>query len=493
MTVVARGRQSLHTRLHALPLRIRLVAILLGLLTIALLLLSLTTAYLTQRDLLSGIDAELRSVAAPVAQAALDDLGNNGDTSTLPTSYAFALMTPDGTPVHVVNPTGEDLHPALPPIPLTDQRVRTGEPFTVRSTDGDLQWRFVAGRVSNQGTFALGIPLRSVESTVARLLFTSGLISAAVLALCALIGWYAVSRAFRPLRQIEDTAAQIAKGDLTRRVPVSPADDEIASLGESLNVMLSHIEDSFEVREASRERMRQFVSDASHELRTPLATVRGYAELHRQGALPTAEATTAAFGRIEAEATRMAGLVEDLLTLARLDEEPQTVRTEIDLTVLAADAVADARARAPERVIRLTGVSRELAATPVWATEARLRQVVTNVVANALAHTPEGTPVEVRVGTVAGAAGDEAVLEVIDHGPGIPLQDRQKVFERFVRADKSRGRATGGGGTGLGLAIVAAIVQSHDGRVGLAETPGGGTTVVIHLPTGDSQPVPMEH
>jgi two-component system OmpR family sensor kinase len=493
MTVVARGRQSLHTRLHALPLRIRLVAILLGLLAIALLLLSLTTAYLTQRDLLSGIDAELRSVAAPVAQAALDDLGNNGDTSTLPTGYAFALMLPDGTPVHVVNPTGEDLHPALPPITLTDERVRTGEPFTVRSTDGDLQWRFVAGRVDKAaGTFALGLPLRSVQSTVVRLLFTSGLISAAVLALCALIGWYAVTRAFRPLRQIEDTAAQIAKGDLTRRVPVSPADDEIASLGESLNVMLAHIEDSFEVREASRERMRQFVSDASHELRTPLATVRGYSELHRQGALPNDEATTAAFGRIEAEATRMAGLVEDLLTLARLDEEPQTVRTEVDLTVLAADAVADARARAPERVIRLTGVSDELSATLVWATEARIRQVVTNVVANALAHTPDGTPVEVRVGTVSSVTGDEAVLEVIDHGPGIPVEDRQKVFERFVRADKSRGRASGGGGTGLGLAIVAAIVQAHGGRVGLAETPGGGTTVVIHLPTGDSQAAPME-
>lgn len=502
MTAVARGRESVLARLHALPLRVRLVAILLTLLTVALLLLSLTTAYLTQRDLRNGIDAELRSVAAPVAQAAIDDLGNNGDAATLPTGYAFALMLPDGTPVHVVNPTGERLHPALPPITLTDARVRSGEPFTVTSTDGELKWRFVAGRVGTAGTFALGLPLRSVEETVARLLLTSGLISAAVLALCALIGWYAVSRAFRPLRQIEDTAAQIAKGDLTRRVPVSPAQDEVASLGQSLNVMLAHIEQSFDVREASRERMRQFVSDASHELRTPLATVRGYAELHRQGALPDASATTAAFGRIEAEATRMSGLVEDLLTLARLDEEPETVRTEVDLTVLAADAVADARARAPERVIRLQGTLGALEPTLVIAMEARLRQVITNVVANALAHTPDGTPVEVRVGrapqatrdTAAHELGhgrDEAVIEVIDHGPGIPPEDRQRVFERFVRADKSRGRATGGG-SGLGLSIVAAIVASHGGQVGLAETPGGGTTVIVHLPTGVSQPAPME-
>lgn len=500
-------------RLHALPLRARLVAIVLALLTIALVLLTVTTAYLTRRDLLDRMDTELRAVAAPVATQALDDLAATGGRG-VPTGYAFALMTVDGAAVHVVNPTGETQHPDLPPIPITDERVSSGLPFAVSSRDGKLQWRFVAGRVGNQGTFVVGLPLRSVENTVGRLLLTSGVFSAVVLALCGLIGWYAVTRAFRPLREIEDTAAQIAKGDLTRRVPESAAEDEVASLGASLNVMLARIEESFAIRAASQERMRQFVSDASHELRTPLATVRGYAELHRQGALTDPPAATAAFARIESEAVRMGGLVDDLLTLARLDEEPVTERREVDLTVIAADAVADARARAPERSIRLTGLSGVaggLGPAVTWGTEARLRQVVTNIVANALAHTPAGTPVEVKVGLrdgdLAGASGplssDNVVVEVADHGPGIPADQRQHVFERFVRADhsrESRARTDGGGGSGLGLAIVAAIVGQHGGRVGIAETPGGGTTVVVLLPaaaeratpTGDSQPTPME-
>jgi two-component system OmpR family sensor kinase len=487
MTAVRRGRATLLHRLHTLPLRVRLVAVVLTLLTAALLLLSLTTAYLTRGDLMDRVDAELRAVAAPVATQALDDLSAGGD-STIPTGYAFALMTPDGNPVHVVNPTGEIRHPALPPILMTDPRVATGAPFTVHSTDGDLDWRFVAGRVGHQGTFAVGLPLRSVQNTVGRLLLTSGVISAVVLALCALIGWYAVSRAFRPLRQIEDTAAKIAKGDLTQRVPVLPTEDEVASLGTSLNVMLERIEESFDVREASRERMRQVVADASHELRTPLATVRGYAELRRHGALAAEDQATAAFGRIEAEATRMSGLVEDLLTLARLDEEPATTHTDVDLTVIAADAVADARARAPQRQIRLSGLDAPLAPTPLRGMESRLRQVVTNIVANALVHTPADSPIEVRVGVVAG----EAVIEVVDHGPGIPVEDRLRVFERFVRADSSRGRE-GGGGSGLGLSIVAAIVQAHGGRVGVAETSGGGATILVHLPIGVSQPSPMAH
>ncbi len=268
------------------------------------------------------------------------------------------------------------------------------------STDGDMKWRFIAGRVGNDGTFAVGVPLRSMNKTVARLLLTSGVISALVLALCALIGSYAVTRAFRPLRQIEDTAAAIAKGDLTQRIPVRQADDEVTSLSQSLNSMLGRIEESFAVREASEARMRQFVADASHELRTPLATVQGYAELHRQGALATTEQADAAMERIEGESKRMTGLVEDLLVLARLDDEPVDMQGEVDLTVLAADAVADARVRAPERTIRLVGRDGPLVPTVVHGSDSRLRQVLTNVLANALAHTPEGSPVEVRLGQV---------------------------------------------------------------------------------------------
>jgi two-component system, OmpR family, sensor kinase len=318
-----------------------------------------------------------------------------------------------------------------------------------------------------------------VNHTVARLLVTTAVIGTLALIGSIVLAWFAVRRAFRPLTRIEDTASAIANGDLTQRIPVRQADDEVTSLARSLNVMLARIESSFAVREASEERMRQFVADASHELRTPLATVRGYAELYRQGAVRDSAAVGSAMERIEAESTRMSGLVEDLLTLARIDDAPVVETTQVDLTVLAADAVADARVRVPERRISLLGLDGPVAPTPVRGTESQLRQVVTNLVANALLHTPEGTPVEVAVGP------DDfgVALEVRDHGPGVPQEVATKVFERFYRADPSRGRA-GGGGSGLGLAIVAAIVSQHHGRVGVAPTPGGGATFVVRLPQG---------
>jgi two-component system OmpR family sensor kinase len=483
MTTTA-GSQAVVKRLEAMPLRVRLVAIVLVVLAAALLVSNLATAYLMRRDLLGRVDTELKGVVEPVATQALTEL-SKGDEGSTPTNYAFVLMPVDGRTMSV-NPTSERLHPDVPRLALDDPRVVHGEPFTVRSLDGQMDWRFIAGRVNKgEATFALGVPLRSVKQTVTRLLVTTGVLSALVLAGSALLGWYAVRRAFRPLTQIEDTAAAIAGGDLTRRIPVRAADDEVTSLSRSLNAMLAQIEASFAVREASEDRMRQFVADASHELRTPLATVRGYAELHRQGAISDPEDTRAAMERIESESGRMSGLVEDLLTLARLDEEPTTAMGEVDLTVLAADATADARAREPERRISLTGLHGPLDPTAVWGSESRLRQVVTNLVANAVRHTPAGTPIELAVGI----DGPDGVLEVRDHGVGIPSGTAHRVFERFYRADPSRGR-TAGGGNGLGLAIVAAIVGAHRGRVGVQETPGGGATFVVRIPTGASQARP---
>ncbi|MDT0213165.1 HAMP domain-containing sensor histidine kinase [Rothia sp. ARF10] len=476
----ASASQAVVRRLEAMPLRVRLVAIVLVVLAAALLASNLATAYLMHRDLMGRVDTELRGVAKPVATQALEDLrrGNNAK----PTNYAFVLFPVDGETMSV-NPTTERRHPDVPRLELDDPLVTKGRPFTVGSVDGDMEWRFIAGTVNGrEGTFAVGVPLRSVKQTVTRLLVTTGVLSAVVLAGSALLGWYAVRRAFRPLTQIEDTAAAIAGGDLTRRIPVRAADDEVTSLSRSLNAMLAQIESSFAVREASEDRMRQFVADASHELRTPLATVRGYAELHRQGAISNPEDTRAAMERIESESGRMSGLVEDLLTLARLDEEPTASMGEVDLTVLAADATADARAREPERRISLVGLGGPLDATVVWGSESRLRQVVTNLVANALRHTPPGTPVELAVGV----DGFDGVLEVRDHGDGIPSGTAHRVFERFYRADPSRGRTTGGG-NGLGLAIVAAIVGAHRGRVGVQETPGGGATFVVRIPTAPSQ------
>jgi len=463
-------------QLEAVPLRTRLVAIVGTLVGAALILTSLATALLMRSDLMDGVDKELQSVARPVANQALADLTRS--RSAFPSNYAFQLQTQIGAVT--TPPTGVTATPDLPELSMTDPRVISAEPFTVGSINGPLKWRFVAGRVSGaDATFAVGIPLTSVNHTVARLLVTTAAIGTLALIGSIVLAWFAVRRAFRPLSRIEDTASAIATGDLTQRIPVRQADDEVTSLSRSLNVMLTRIESSFAVREASEERMRQFVADASHELRTPLATVRGYAELYRQGAVRDSAAVGSAMERIESESTRMSGLVEDLLTLARIDDAPVVETTQVDLTVLAADAVADARVRAPERRISLLGLDGPVAPTPVRGTESQLRQVVTNLVANALLHTPEGTPVEVAVGP------DDfgVALEVRDHGPGVPEEVATKVFERFYRADPSRGR-TGGGGSGLGLAIVAAIVSQHHGRVGVAPTPGGGATFVVRLPQG---------
>ena len=462
-------------QLEAVPLRTRLVAIVGTLVGAALILTSLATAFLMRSNLMDGIDAELQSVVRPVANQALADLNNNRG-SAFPSNYAFELQSQFGDFSRPA--TGVTATPDLPDLSVRDPLVISGEPFTVPSESGPLKWRFVAGRVRGaNATFAVGIPLSTVDHTVVRLLVTTAVIGTLALIGSLFLAWFAVRRAFRPLSRIEDTAAAIANGDLTQRIPVRQADDEVTSLARSLNVMLARIESSFAVREASEERMRQFVADASHELRTPLATVRGYAELYRQGAVPDNAAVGSAMERIEAESTRMSGLVEDLLTLARIDDAPVVETTQVDLTVLAADAVADARVRAPERRISLLGLDSPVAPTVVRGTESRLRQVVTNLVANALRHTPDGTPVEVAVGHDATGV----ALEVRDHGPGVPDEVATKVFERFYRADPARGR-TGGGGSGLGLAIVAAIVAQHHGRVGVAPTPGGGATFVVRLP-----------
>jgi two-component system, OmpR family, sensor kinase len=461
-------------RLEMVSLRWRLYAIVGALVGAALVLTSVATASLMYSDLTSRVDSELVSVARPVARQAFDDL--RSQNTPFPSTYAFALQSPSGTVLRM--PTGVTARPDLPELSTDDPRVQTAEPFDVSSEAGTVRWRFVAGRVEGSpATFAVGVPLTSVTQTVSRLLVSTLLIGILVLVMSMLLARYAVERAFRPLSRIEDTAATIAAGDLTQRVPVRSADDEVTSLSRSLNTMLARIEHSFAVREASEERMRQFVADASHELRTPLATVRGYAELYRQGAVPDTTAVGSVMQRIEAESGRMSGLVEDLLTLARVGEVPEDEVGEVDLTVLAADAVADARARAPDRRVALSGRGGPLQPTVLRGSEPRLRQVVTNLVANALRHTPAGTPVEVVVGVDNG----DAALDVRDHGPGVPAGSATKVFERFYRADPSRGRDTGGG-SGLGLAIVAAIVAAHQGRVGVAQTPGGGATFVVRLP-----------
>lgn len=257
--------------------------------------------------------------------------------------------------------------------------------------------------------------------------------------------------------------------------------------------MLAHIENAFHAKESSESRMRRFVQDASHELRTPLVTIRGFSELYRHGAITNDDDVKTAMSRIESEATRMTQLVEDLLTLARLDELRDSDQQPVDLLVLASDAVLDTRASAPDRTIQLVGLETDQPESAMTTgDENKLRQVISNLITNALRYTPDGTPLEIAVGSVdvlsglpgsSGASNAEernSVIEIRDHGPGISEEDASRIFERFYRADSSRHRQTGG--TGLGLAIVAGIVSQHDGSVRLQETPGGGATMSVRLP-----------
>ncbi|MGZ4636388.1 sensor histidine kinase [Oryzihumus sp.] len=471
---------------EALPLRVRLVAVVLILLFVSLTLTGVTALFLMRRSLMTAVDADLRTAAGPTISQVARTLDSRRG---IPTNYATRFIFPtDGTVISGPPSTAEARqHPRVPKLTLADSRVRTHAPFTVSSTDGDGRWRMVAGAgITTDGEaviYAIAVPLFDVDASITDMKESLLVIGLGVMLACALIGWFAVRRAFRPLTQIEDTAAAIAGGDLTRRVPERTAKDEVTSLSRSLNAMLAQIEQSFAVREASEERMRQFVADASHELRTPLAAVRGYAELFRQGAVTKPEDVATAMRRIEDEAKRMGVLVDDLLLLARLDDERPMTFAPIDLTVLAADAVQDAKALDPSRAITLHGLGGELQPTTVEGDEARLRQVLTNLVGNAVNHTPPGTPLEVAVGS---RDSGRALLEVRDHGRGVDPAAARLVFERFYRADPSRMRGHGGG-NGLGLAIVAAIVNAHHGKVGVAQTPGGGATFVVDLPTANSQ------
>jgi two-component system OmpR family sensor kinase len=296
--------------------------------------------------------------------------------------------------------------------------------------------------------------------------------AAAVLGAMALVGWWVIRLGVRPIKQMTAVAADIAAGDLSHRVPVEPETTEAGQLGAALNKLLGTIETAFDERTRSEERLKRFVADASHELRTPIATVRGYAELYRRGGLAPGPELDDAMRRTEQEAVRMGGLVDDLLHLARLDQGRPLERTPVALDRLVLDAVNDARVVAPDREISVAGVN----PVTVIGDEARLRQVIANLLTNARVHTPPTSAIDVRVG----ASGGRAVLEVADQGPGMTPEVAAQAFERFYRADPARARHSGG--SGLGLAIVKATVEAHGGTVSLTSSPSAGTVVRVELP-----------
>nr|WSW48371.1 HAMP domain-containing histidine kinase [Streptomyces sp. NBC_01001] len=336
------------------------------------------------------------------------------------------------------------------------------------------------------GSLVLGFPLAEVDSTVSTLIAVEVFVTVAGLIAASLAGQALVGVALRPLRRVAATATRVSElplhsGEpaLHERVPDAEADPrtEVGQVGAALNRMLGHVSSALTARQQSETRVRQFVADASHELRTPLASIRGYAELTRRGREEPGPDTRHALGRIESEATRMTGLVEDLLLLARLDAGRPLSSTDTDLAPLVVDAVSDARAAGPEHHWRLELPDEP---APILADPARIQQVLVNLLANARTHTPPGTTVTAHVSRETSAVR----LRIEDNGPGIPPALLPHVFERFARGDASRSRAAGS--TGLGLAIVQAVVTAHGGQVDVRSEPGR-TRFEVLLPLAPDQ------
>ncbi len=472
-----------------MTLRTRLVGLLIVLAAGGMLLLGAVT-YVSQRSFQNArVDEQTRS-AEPAVTRALDTrlgithaYGGDGDggglhpeNANLPSGTYGQRRSASGKVLATTTISyGEDALPA-PSLPAT--LSPSAGPITVRAVSGDVRYRVRADAGPGGTTTIVAVPLAGVDAALHRLLLVEAAVIGGVLLVLAILARVLVGLELRPLRRITQTADDIAAGELSRRVEVAHPRTEVGRLGVALNGMLGRLERAFDEREASERRLRQFLSDASHELRTPLSSIRGYAELHRMGAASGPEETRRSMRRIEDEAARMGVLVEDLLTLARLDETREAQRAPVDAARLVRDAGHDAQAVAPDRDVRVDAGEGDLM---VLGDADHLRQVLANLVRNALVHTPPGTAIALGAHAVA----DDVVLTVRDHGPGLPASDPATLFERFWRAEHDRGRARGKAGAGLGLSIVAALVAAHDGTVTAADAPGGGACFTVTLPAGE--------
>ncbi|TDD80016.1 sensor histidine kinase [Actinomadura rubrisoli] len=471
------------------PLRVKLVAAMLVLVTLGMALMGAAGVSVLRSYLVGRADDQLRASVHRTVLAVIPQLDQPRISVRYPSDMYLQIRDGSGRPI---NQDAPQLVPGSPRLPA-NLNNRLNRPFTVSGSGGSgTSWRVFAEPIPGGGVLLLALSLDEIDRTVGRLIAIDVIVGLLVLAVLVVLGVWVVRASLRPLSAIETTAGAIAAGDLSRRVPEGDPATEVGRLGRSLNAMLAQIEAAFGARAESEaaarrseetalrseERMRRFVADASHELRTPLTAIRGFAEYYRQGAARTPEESGRLLGRIEETASRMGLLVEDLLLLARLDRQRPIERRPVDLLAVAADSVQEARVLAPDREIDLSVEGGT--AYQVRGDEPRLRQVFGNLLSNAIAHTPGGTPVEVRLspGTLRGAPA--AVAEVADEGPGLSPEQAERVFERFYRADESRSREDGG--TGLGLAIVAALVAAHDGLVEADSTPGEGAVFRVVLP-----------
>jgi two-component system, OmpR family, sensor kinase len=530
-----------------LPLRTRLITAVLSLVAVALAVISIAGIGFIHNYLIGQANSEIGTFVNSRGQnpGALVVAYVHGNPPQPGQELSVDFVT-GGKVYSVVYPVAAVPSESAPQIPgpyVTAQSgwLHSGQPQTVPASSGNGRWQVFSYLIPGNGPtpsgyIVVGVDVTTAYQTIGKLAAIDLIVSLLVLLGLIVVGVAVVRASLRPLVEIERTAGAIAAGDLTRRVPERDPRTEVGRLGRSLNTMLSQIEMAFRARSKSEaaarrseERMRQFVADASHELRTPLTAIRGFAEYYRQrggiadspvdetpipqAVLDEAAAVVGRNGtgklssadldrimrRVEQESARMGVLVEDMLLLARMDQQRPLDRGTVDLLTLAADAVHDARVVAPGRSINLTvGAG---AALLVNGDEVRLRQVIGNLMSNALAHTPAGTPIDVRirsgslaevqtadaapdssfaVGANAARSGAQtaAILEVADHGPGLTKEQAEHAFERFYRADQARTA----GGTGLGLAIVAALIAAHGGAVWVRSRPGEGATFSIALP-----------
>lgn len=468
-----------------MTLRLRLVLGLGALVLAGLTLFGVTTYSLYAHSQYQRLDDQLESFVPPVSRQLFETAGlggggggggppvggsgsgaRGGPGPFTPIGTYAELRSKEGALVSRVQASTATASPKLP-ASLAEADGRSGY-FTADD------WRVFATnpRGGLDYTIVVAVPMTEVTNALHRLVFIESSGGAILLAVLTIGAWLILRRGLRPLEHMAVTTKSIGAGDLSKRVDIAGGKSEVGQLGIAFNTMLDQIEAAFGERDATELRLRQFLSDASHELRTPLTSIQGFAELFRLGKAGASEHIDleTILRRIEQESARMRVLVEDLLLLARLDETRPVDRKPVDLTVLAADACSDAVAAAPDRRVTLDAPEPVV----VLGDQAHLRQAIGNLVANAIRHTPAGTPIDVA----ARLDGSGATVAVRDHGPGLDNEAKAHVFDRFWQANKARS----GTGVGLGLSIVAGIASEHGGRANVENVADGGAVFTLHLP-----------
>ena len=441
--------------------------------------------------LIKQVDTQLTGVAngsvGRLNRAGIEPNANEDDANGSPFRIVRPLRgVPTETLVTLLDSNGNELGRLGGDISNSSQTMRfegftaakvaatKGLPFTVKGVKDGGDTRAIAQVLpTGLGSIVVAVSLAGVDRTLHEMTWLFLLISLIILVLIAFLSRFIIRISLRPLSEVEGTAVAIAAGDLSARLPDNNPKTEVGKLTRSLNTMLSRIEESFAVRVASESKLRQFVADASHELRTPLTAIRGFAELHRQGAVEGVEKTKELIGRIEKESIRMGSLVEDLLLLARMDEARPVSMEPVDLTHVLEECIASASAAGPDHPIT-ADIEPDIF---VLGDNKRIHQAIANLLANARTHTPLGTKITVR----AKSGKDDTRVSVSDEGPGLSPADQKKIFERFFRADPSRQRSSGEG-SGLGLSIVDAIMKLHGGSVSVESELGRGATFTLTFP-----------